>query len=87
MGGYNANEERHQFMIYHMLKTPYGILNLGTYSQYNTGSMSNSYSIVGASGVHQDALLPISANTDPTLEMTTFSSNVEFERFVIGGYQ
>lgn len=87
LGGYKASETRHQYGIWHMLKTPYGVLMLGSYKQYNTGSVSNGYSIRGYSGVNGEALLPIRSNTSPTLDLTTFSDNTEFERFVIGGYQ
>ena len=40
-----------------------------------------------SSAIAPDFTLPISANQHVTIDMTDFTSQKEFERLVIGGYQ
>ena len=90
MTGYSAETVKYYINMFRFKKTEYGILPVNRYTQYNTGSMSNGLS--HASGITlpvivTDFTLPISAMQHVTTDMTDFTSQKEFERLVIGGYQ
>ena len=90
MTGYSAETVKYYINMFRFKKTEYGILPVNRYTQYNTNSMSNGLS--HASGITSSVLitdftLPISAGQHVTTDMTDFTSQKEFERLVIGGYQ
>lgn len=91
MTGYSAETVKYYINMFRFKKTEYGILPVNRYTQYNQGSVSNSLSHASgassSSGIAPDFTLPISANQHVTTDMTDFTSQKEFERLVIGGYQ
>ena len=90
MTGYSAETVKYYINMFRFKKTEYGILPVNRYSQHNQTSMSNG--LFHASGttspiVTTDFSLPILANQHVTTDMTDFTSQKDFERLGIGGYQ
>ena len=90
MTGYSAETVKYYINMFRFKKTEYGILPVNRYAQYNQNSLSNGLSHASgttSSLIVTDFTLPISANQHVTTDMTDFTSQKEFERLVIGGYQ
>ena len=90
MTGYSAETVKYYINMFRFKKTEYGILPVNRYTQYNSESMSNCLRHANGDGdplAYTDFTLPISANQHVTTDMTDFTSQKEFERLVIGGYQ
>lgn len=90
MTGYSAETVKYYINMFRFKKTEYGILPVNRYTQYNSGSVSNGLRHANGDGDpigYTDFTLPISANQHVTTDMTDFTSQKEFERLVIGGYQ
>ena len=90
MTGYSAETVKYYINMFRFKKTEYGILPVNRYTQYNSGSVSNSLRHANGDGDpigYTDFTLPISANQHVTTDMTDFTSQKEFERLEIGGYQ
>ena len=90
MTGYSAETVKYYINMFRFKKTEYGILPVNRYTQYNSGSVSNGLRHANGDGDpigYTDFTLSISANQHVTTDMTDFTSQKEFERLVIGGYQ
>ena len=90
MTGYSAETVKYYINMFRFKKTEHGILPVNRYTQYNSDSVSNGLSHASGTAppaVTTDFTLPISANQHVTTDMTDFTSQKEFERLVIGGYQ
>ena len=90
MTGYSAETVKYYINMFRFKKTEYGILPVNRYTQYNSGSVSNHLRHANGDGdpvAYTDFMLPISANQHVTTDMTDFTSQKEFERLVIGGFQ
>lgn len=91
MAGYSAETVQYYINMFRFKKTEHGILPVNRYTQYNQNSLSNG--LTHASGTTTssapapDFTLPISAGQHVTTDMTDFTSQKEFERLGIGGYQ
>lgn len=91
MTGYSAETVKYYINMFRFKKTEYGILPVNRYTQHNQTSVSNGLAhasgATSSSGVAPDFTLPISAGQHVTTDMTDFTSQKEFERLGIGGYQ
>lgn len=90
MTGYSAETVKYYINMFRFKKTEYGILPVNRYTQYNTGSLSNGLYNTGSinsSAPATDFVLPISKSQHVTTDMTDFTSQKEFERLGIAGYQ
>ena len=90
MAGYSADTVKYYINMFRFKKTEYGILPVNRYTQYNTESMSNGLYNTGSinSALPQtDFTLPISAKQHVTADMIDFTSQKDFERLGIAGYQ
>ena len=90
MTGYSAETVKYYINMFRFKKTEYGILPVNRYTQYNSGSVSNGLRHANGDGDpigYSDFTLPISAKQHVTTDMTDFTSQKDFERLVIGGYQ
>ena len=90
MVGYSTETAQYYINMFRFKKTEYGILPVNRYTQYNTFSMSNGLYNTGSissAAPATDFMLPISAKQHVTTDMTDFTSQKEFERLGIGGYQ
>ena len=90
MAGYSADTVKYYINMFRFKKTQYGILPVNRYTQYNTGSVSNGLLHAGgtsSSAPVPDFTLPVSAQQHVTADMIDFTSQKEFERLGIAGWQ
>ena len=90
MTGYSADTVKYYINMFRFKKTEYGILPVNRYTQYNSNSMSNGLYNTGSinsASPQTDFMLPISAKQHVTTDMTDFTSQKDFERLGIGGYE
>ena len=90
MVGYSVDTVKYYINMFRFKKTEYGILPVNRYTQYNSVSMSNGLYNTGSinsAAPATDFTLPISAKQHVTTGMTDFTSQKDFERLGIAGYQ
>ena len=90
MTGYSADTGKYYINMFRFKKTEYGILPVNRYTQFNSVSMSNGLYNTGSinsATPATDFILPISARQHVTTDMTDFTSQKDFERLGIAGYQ
>lgn len=90
MQGYSAETVQYYINMFRFKKTEYGILPVNRYTQYNKSSVSNC--LRHANGVedqigYTDFSINISSKQHVTTDMIDFTSQKDFERLAIGGYQ
>ena len=90
MQGYSAETVQYYINMFRFKKTEYGILPVNRYTQYNKSSVSNCLRHANGNedkAGYTDFSINISSKQHVTADMIDFTSQKDFERLVIGGYQ